>query len=299
MQFDAGPTNVAVGDPITLKIQISGRGSLDLLSLPAHTDWREFKTYPATSKIESNDPLGLQGTKTFEQIVVPQNSEVKELPAFAFNFFDPEQKKYRTLSHPAVPLIVRPTAATPQPTVFSSNADVNEQRPSRDIVHIKPQLGTMSALSAPLLRQPWFLILQSAAPLAWIVSLILRKRKEAWQNNPRLRRRREVEQTVKQGLNELSQQAAAKESEQFFATVFRLLQEQIGERLDLPASGITEAVVEEKLRPLGADAATQGLVQGLFQSCNQARYTSSRTSQELASYIPKVQKAMEELQKLK
>lgn len=298
MQFNAGPTNVAVGDPITLKVQISGRGSLDLISLPAQNDWREFKMYPATSKVESNDPLGLQGTKTFEQIVVPQNSEVKELPAFSFSFFDPGQKKYRTLTHPAIPLVVRPTAATPQPTVFASNANVNEEQPAREIVHIKPQLGELQAVSAPLVRQPWFLILQGAAPLIWIASLILRKRKESLANNPQLRRQREVEQIVKRGLRELSNQAAANESERFFATVFRLLQEQIGERLDLPASGITEEVVEEKLLPMGVSAATLATTQELFQTCNQARYTSQRTSQELSSLIPKVEKAMEELRKI-
>jgi len=39
--------------------------------------------------------------------------------------------------------------------------------------------------------------------------------------------------------------------EAFFATLFRLLQEQLGERLELPASSITEAVIEEHLRPRG------------------------------------------------
>jgi len=299
MAFNAGPTNVAVGDPITLKVKISGRGSLDLLALPQQTDWREFKTYPATSKVESGDPLGLQGTKTFEQIVVPQNSEIKELPQFTFSFFDPDQKKYRTLTNAAIPLVVRPTAATPQPTIFSSNADAKEERPSREIVHIKPQLGTIHTVSAPLIQQPWFLILQSAVPLVWIASVISRKRKEALQNNPRLRRQREVAQIITRGLDDLSQHAAAKETDKFFATLFRLLQEQLGERLDMPASGITEAVIEERLRPMGADPATLALVHELFQSCNQARYASQRTSEELASYIPKLEQAIAELRKLK
>ncbi|MEO5804336.1 MAG: BatD family protein [Verrucomicrobiota bacterium] len=299
MTFNAGPTNVAVGDPITLKVKISGRGSLDLLSLPAQNDWREFKTYPATSKVESADPLGLEGAKAFEQIVVPQNSEIKELPPFSFSFFDPNQKQYRTLTNAAIPLVVRPTAATPQPTVFSSNADAKEERPSREIVHIKPQLGTIHAVSAPLLQQPWFLILQSAAPLIWMALVISRKRKEALQNNPRLRRQKAVAQIIARGLSDLSQYAAAKETDKFFATVFRLLQEQLGERLDLPASGITEAVIDERLRPMRADPAALDLVHELFQACNQARYASQRTSEELASYIPKLEQALAELRKLK
>lgn len=299
MTFSAAPTNIAVGDPITMKITISGRGALDLLSLPQQTEWREFKTYPATSKVESNDSLGLQGAKTFEQVVVPENSAVKELPSYSFSFFDPEQKTYRTLTHPAIPLTVRPTAAMPQPTVFSNDAQAKSEEPSSEIVHIKPRTGTLATSSVPLVQQPWFWMLQGMPPLVWIASIIARKRRENFRNNPRLRREREVSKIVSHGLKELSQHASAKESDQFFATVFRLLQEQIGERLDLPASAITESVIDERLRPKGASAATLELIHELFQACNQARYASQRTSQELASYIPKVETAIEELRKLK
>jgi len=298
MEFSAGPTNLGVGDPITLKVKISGRGSLDLLSMPQQTDWREFKTYPATSKTESSDPLGLAGSKTFEQVVVPQNSEVKEIPRFAFSYFDPEQKAYRTLTNGPVPLVVHPTAATPQPTVFSNPADA-EKPPSRDIVHIKPQLGTVPIVSGLLLKQPWFLALQAIAPLVWIGSVIHRRRRENFENNPRLRREREVNRIVTHELSILPGHAQAQEAEKFFAGVFRLLQEQIGERLDLPASSITEAVVEENLRPMGVDEKTLALVRELFQACNQARYARQRTSEELASYIPNVEKAIAELRKIK
>ncbi len=299
MEFNAGPTNLGVGDPITMKVKISGRGALDLLSMPTQTEWREFKTYPPTSKVESADPLGLEGAKTFEQVVVPQNSEVKELPQFSFSFFDPARKAYRTLTNRAIPLIVHPTAATPQPTVFSNAAEATEKPPSRDIVHIKPQMGTVRAVSGPLLKQPWFLVLQAIAPLTWIASVIYRKRKENFENNPRLRRQREAGQIVARELAGLPQHAHAQEAERFFAGIFRLLQEQIGERLDLPASSITEAVVEEKLRPMRVDDETLALVQELFRTCNQARYARQRTTEELASFIPKVEKAIAGLRKIK
>ena len=35
MTVTAGPTNVTVGDPITVRVQIFGRGALDSLNLPA------------------------------------------------------------------------------------------------------------------------------------------------------------------------------------------------------------------------------------------------------------------------
>ena len=65
MTVTAGPTNVAAGDPITVKVQISGRGALDALTLPEQTAWHDFKTYPPTTKVDTTDPLGLQGAKVF------------------------------------------------------------------------------------------------------------------------------------------------------------------------------------------------------------------------------------------
>ena len=66
-------------------------------------------------------------------------------------------------------------------------------------------------------------------------------------NNPRLRRQRQVAQTIREGLMELHSLSRVHKSEEFFALLFRLLQEQIGERLDASASSITESVVDEKL----------------------------------------------------
>ncbi|MEI6194578.1 MAG: BatD family protein, partial [Verrucomicrobiota bacterium] len=49
LNVTAGPTNLTVGDPITVRVQISGRGALDAVTLPAQDAWRDFKTFPPTS----------------------------------------------------------------------------------------------------------------------------------------------------------------------------------------------------------------------------------------------------------
>src|SRR2546425_1304314 len=106
MTMPAGPTNVAAGDPIPVRVQIAGRGAIDSLNLPEQPGWHDFKTYPPTSKVETTDPLGVQGTKTFEQTIVPQTADIKEIPPISFSFFDPDQKAYRALRQPAVKLVV-------------------------------------------------------------------------------------------------------------------------------------------------------------------------------------------------
>lgn len=296
----AGPTNVAAGDPVTVRVQISGRGAFDSLTLPDQPAWRDFKSYPPTTKIDTTDPLGLQGAKTFEQVVVPQTADIKALPPISFSFFDPDQKAYRNLTQPAIPLLVRPGGAVPAPTVAATARGASDSPPpAQDIVGIKTRLGTVAQITPPLVQQTWFLALQGLPLLALISSIVWRKRAELLANNPRLRRQRRVQKILRDGLTDLRRLAAEKKSDDFFALLFRLLQEQLGERLDLPATAITEAVIEDHLRPRGVSDPTLAALQELFQTCNLARYAPVKTSQELAAVVPKLEAVLRSLQELK
>lgn len=297
MTATAGPTNVSVGDPITVRVQISGRGALDALTLPAQNAWQHFKTYPPTANLQTTDQLGLQGTKTFEQVVSPESAELKELPPFSFSFFDPDAKQYRTLSQAAQALVVRPATAVAAPMIASGakSADATPP-PAQDIVHIKTRPGPLAQIGPPLIQRPWFVALQSVPVLAWLAAVGWRKRADALANNPRLRRQRAVAQVVRAGILELRAHASAKKSDEFFATLFRLLQEQLGERLDCPATAITEAVVDEKLRPRGVAEATLTELHELFQACNLARYAPVQSSQELAALVPRFEALVHDLQ---
>jgi hypothetical protein len=300
MTVSAGPTNVATGDPITVKIQISGRGALESLALPEQHAWREFKAYPPTTKVETTDPLGLQGTKTFEQVVVPQNADIKALPAFSFSFFDPDQKQYRTLTQPSMALVVRPGGSTPAPTIVTAaRSGQDNAPPAQDIVHIKPRLGTLAQIGPPLVQRPWFLALQTIPLVTWLSALLWRRRAEMLASNPRLRRQRKVAQIIRQGRAELRQLAAQNKSDEFFATLVRLLQEQLGERLNLPASAITEAVIDEHLRPRGVPETTLAPLRELFQTCNFVRYAPMKSSQELAAVAGKFEGVLPALRELK
>ena len=293
----AAPTNVAAGDPITVRVQIRGNGALDAIRLPPQPEWNEFKTYPPTSQVESADANNTSGTKTFEQVVVPERAGINTLPPLAFSFFDPAQKAFRTLTGPPIPLSVG--AGSGVASALPNLPGVTNAAPApatSDLAHIKPYLGTVGAQPL-LLAQPWFLGLQLVPPAIWLGLLFYRKRREQLARDPRLRRHSEVSRKVRRGLSELRSHATANNSETFFATMLRLLQEQIGERVDLPANAITEAVVDEKLRPLRAPESLCTTLQELFQVCNLARYAPVKSSEELSAIVPKVEEALRELQR--
>ena len=291
----ATPTNLAVGDPITLRVKITGRGALDAIQLPPQPDWSEFKTYPPNSQIEGADPNNNTGTKSFEQVVVPERVGLKVLPPFSFSFFDPDQKAFRTLTSQAFPISVAAGGSMTAMPSLPGGSNAAPAQPASDLAHIKPYLGT-AAPGTLLLARPWFLGVQVVPPAVWLGLLLWRKQRERLANDPRLRRKLEVAQKIRVGLVELREDAAAQHSDAFFATVMRLLQEQIGERVDAPPNAITEAVVEERLRPSGASRELCNSVHALFQRCNQARYAPVKSSEELAAVIPRLEQTLSELE---
>lgn len=298
MKVTAGPTKVAVGDPITVHVDISGRGAPDSITLPNQPGWNDFKIFSPTSKIQLVDELGNQGTKSFEEIVTPQNAGVHELPPFSFSFFNPDDGTYHTLTQPATPLFVTATGATPLPTVAAGRQTEN-QPPPQDVVPIRENLGAIAPTGTPLVLRPTFVALQSVPVIAFLAALIWRKRTDNLANNPRLRRQRAVAQLIAGGLTDLNKFAAENKSNEFFAMLFRLLQEQLGERLDCPAISITEADVDARLAALGANQETVNSLRELFHACNQARYAPVQTSQELSALASKFKKTVAELQDLK
>jgi len=296
MTATAGPTTVTTGDPVTVRVQISGRGALDAVALPVPAAWSGFKAYPPTAKLETTDQFGFQGAKTFEQIISPLNADVHELPALTFSFFNPDDGQYHTLTQPAMPLTVKAAGTTPLPQIAATKA---EEKPAQDILPIKENLGAVAANKIPLVAQPEFLAAQALPVVAFLGAFIWRKRADSLANNPRLRRQRAVAALVATGKSDLKKLAAANQPDEFFATLFRLLQEQLGERLDCPATAITENVVEENSILRAAPETTRTALREQFQLCNQARYAPVRGTSELNSVAAQFEKLIGEIQNLK
>jgi hypothetical protein len=303
MEYNAGPTTLGVGDPVTLKIAITGAGALENVSLPPLSHWKGFKFYPPNTTTEASDPFETSGRKLFEQVVVPQSPELASLPAFTWTYFDAEAGSYRTLRGESVPLKISaaapPTLATPTlATNASGNAAGGGNNGTPALLHIRPQLGSVITLPAPLWERPWFLGLQAAPLLAWAALRLRRWRTESLGRNPRLLRQREAQRQVEAGMKSLRQCAETGRTEPFFATLTRVLRCQIGERLDLPESSLTEGVIQERLVPRGLGPEDAALLEELFQQHNQYRYAAQGGAAHLAGLVPKVEQALAALRAL-
>jgi hypothetical protein len=164
----------------------------------------------------------------------------------------------------------------------------------REIVHIKSRLGGFGAVQSPLVLRPWFLGLQAVPLAAWLGVVFWKWRQAKLARDPRLRRRRHVARLVHEGLGELREAAGRNDAEVFFATVFRLLQERLGELSGQPASSIDELILDGVFQGR-VEESLLAEVHGLFQACNAARYAPGRLNAGLPSFIPRVEAVLNRL----
>jgi hypothetical protein len=176
-----------------------------------------------------------------------------------------------------------------------------EPEPERveDIAHIEPRMGSPLAANLVMIRQPWFYLLQMIPVAGWLGVLLWKKRRQRIANDPKLQRKLQVERLVASGLKELNLLAERGQAEPFYETTLRLLKEQLGERLDLPAVSITEEIIEERLRPLAVPDEELDRMHALFQTCNQARYAGELSASDLHQSMAELEAVIHSLKQLR
>lgn len=105
---EASPTEVNVGDPITLTISVAAPEPLERVPNPLSVDRGGLGDAFRSGSEGSPAQFG-NGRVVFKQIIRPTSSEVREIPAMELSFFDPSSATYRVARSPAIPLQVRAT----------------------------------------------------------------------------------------------------------------------------------------------------------------------------------------------
>ncbi|MBL9147445.1 MAG: BatD family protein [Phycisphaerae bacterium] len=109
----AKPTDVAVGDPITVTYTITSTSSDDDEAALQELQAPPFATMPELAsafRIPSDPPAGTvnKRRKTFTQTFRPLSDSVREIPAIPFAFFDPKDGTYHVVESGPIAISVSP-----------------------------------------------------------------------------------------------------------------------------------------------------------------------------------------------
>ena len=275
--MSAEPKKVKVGDPITLKMTISGGGSPHTLKPPVIDFGEDFKVYEP--EIKQAD-----GVKTFEYVVIPKSDKVSYIPVVTFSYFDTDRGRYRTISRGPIQINVDPLPPGEELKVFEMSEKGTalfrrRETLGTDIIYIKDSPGRLRKTGGFLCRNKVFLVLQVLPLLAVVSVLVFQKRKERLQTDVRYARRIRAPRKAKANLLNTRKLLDGGEKDRFFESVFKTLQEYLGDRFHLPTAGITSNVVEE-LRSRNIKSGLLDKIGECFANCDMARYAPSSVTKE-------------------
>jgi hypothetical protein len=263
----ANPVNVAVGDPISLTTVVSGRGNFDRVAVPPLASDQDWKTYATSSKFEPSDALGTAGKKSFEQAIIPQRADLPAIPPRSFSYFDPEARRYATVSTERIALLMpqshgATTAkgggaadrnAAGAATSTSAERRTEEAASGFELAPNQIALGELRRPGPPLARRPGFLaaqlvpIVAAALVVGWI------RRRERLARDPLHLRQRAAQRAIDEQVREMRRAVGANDGGRFFAAARRAVQESVAPS-DGEAAALTLAEIELALGRSGSSA---------------------------------------------
>jgi hypothetical protein len=104
-------TSVVLGDALTFRFKVTGRGNLKWIDAAPDLVIPGARVFPprVTSDLRTTRQ-GIEGSKTWEFVIVPEQAGAYEIPSISFPYFDPQAQTMRTERTQAIAIEV--TAAT-------------------------------------------------------------------------------------------------------------------------------------------------------------------------------------------
>jgi hypothetical protein len=273
-QFDfnvtVGPAEVKVGDPVTLRMKITGNGNLKSITLPPFND-PKFKTYDPQIKDEGN-------TKTLEQVIIPKSEDIKEVPAQYFSYFDTQEKQYKTIRQGPFPISVK----APQPgeefkaVGFESttpNVTVKEEL-GHDLVFIKERPGILRPHGYHIYKTVWFWLLTLIYLTAWGVALGMYFIRRRLTTDERFARKFKAPRQAREGIAQAQVYMMQGRVKEFYGAVSKTLKDYLGNQLHMPPGSMAFDSLASVLRSKKINERIIQSIKTIFEAADMVRFAS-------------------------
>jgi hypothetical protein len=294
----ADRTAVAVGDAVTVTIEIKGVGNVRNLRVPPLAAPAGWKTYPPKETVNLDEPGGIGGTKLTEVLLLPESPGAVMLPALELPTFDPEAKRYVTLKSDPIRLEASGTAAPagaagrgPGAPAASGPAVENvigaAIRPIRARTHLGRDVGTT------VLRSRAFVWLLFFPPAAFGLTVLVDRVRERLAIDTHRTRRRRMRTMVRKHLRAAVGHRDAGRATDFYIEIERVLREVLAARLGRGVTGLRRDELEALLAERGMPADLTARVLAELETCDQARFAGGDETQGAAAMSAALERADE------
>jgi tetratricopeptide (TPR) repeat protein len=291
MQVDAAPAQLTAGDPLTVRINLTGSGNLGDAAPPQLTSVEGFRTYePHVTKSDNNN-------RSFEQVLIPNDATVRAVPPVQFSYFDPRARRYQTLESQPVALVVRAPQNAPRSEVMAGGAPAPRSAPAeklgRDIVYIKDDPGHLVHRD-----QPWYggvltLLWQPVPLLLLIAALWYDRRRQRLSGDIRYARFTRAGKDARRGLAAAERALAHGDRQAFYDALSRTMQEYLAAKLDLPPGGIDADTVAR--RGVAHDCVQH--IRDFLTTCEQVRFAPAAGDGDMRGTLALAQDVIKRLER--
>lgn len=273
---EVSQTEVALGEPVQVKLILEGRGNLQGVQLPPLGAPSAFKVFdPETSDKPSSSKSHVGGTRTIEYTLVPQQTGTFVLPALTVPFFDPESRKYDEMRVDEITIKVNPGAGGanvgPNPTVPMGLDGPKNQLIAGGLKSLR-HTAHFVAPSASFTAQRWFLPL-ALAPLGLtlLMGAFLFARGALGAETPESLKKKQA-RAARKRLAAAEKLLKTGSTANFYAEVERALTSFMSAKLGTPVTGLVRADLVTKLTEAGIGEAERTRIVAVLETCDLGRY---------------------------
>jgi len=173
MEASVSPKKAGPGDPVTLRVVISGQGNFEAMGAPALVGDEEWRSYPPSEKFQSSDSINYAGEKVYEFLLVARTDQ-QQTPGIRFSYLDPDTGNYEILTQNPLPVQARagqPAAQTTEAPPDQKKTDAPESAATPNPAPAGQPSGASSWTS--ILVHPAFLIANASLGVIWILALLV------------------------------------------------------------------------------------------------------------------------------
>ena len=268
----ADRTQLAVGEPLELTVEIRGKGNLKTLPQPRLPTLDDFKSFdPEISESISRSGGRIEGRKTYRHVLIPKAEGSAVIEPLILTYFDPAKGEYQRAASEPIAITVLPG----QEEMYAPGAGLSKEEIlvlGRDIRYIKPAPRDLQTRGDPLYSGVLFQLVQALPLLAVAGAILARRRRDRLSADVPYARRRRAAKAAGKHLKEAENLIGGTSPAPFCGALHRGLCHYLADKLNLTAAGLTSQDLRRELsrRDIGEDLI--GRVIEAMNACDVARF---------------------------
>ena len=291
----ADRTTVAVGEAVTVTIEVKGVGNVRNVHVPALATPAGWKSYPPKETVTLDAPGGIGGSKVTEVLLLPERAGTVMLASLELPTFDPQAKRYVTLKSDPLRLDATGDATAPggAPRATGPAGGAVENVITAAIRPIRARTRLGRDVGTTFLRSRAFGWLLFFPPLLLGLTVFVDRVRERLAIDTHRTRRRRMRTMVRKHLGAAVAHRDAGRAVDFYIEIDRVLREVLAARLGRGVTGLRRDELKALLAERGLPADVTERVLAELEACDLARFAPGGETEGPAAMSAALERADE------